>query len=65
MNVEQAKELQQSLLWKGIVEELDKKIVYETTKLHTCTAEELPLIQGMIQCYMTMTRLPQDVIDRE
>jgi len=65
MNVEQAKELQSSLLWTSIVEELDRKIMFETTKLVTCTPEELPLIQATVKCYQALTRLPADVIDRE
>jgi len=65
MNVEQANELKTSLLWQGIVEELDRKVAFETTKLVTCTPEELPVIQATVQCYQALTRLPADVIDRE
>jgi hypothetical protein len=65
MNVEQANELKSSLLWGAIVKELDRKVVFETTKLHTCTPEELPVIQATVQCYMALTRLPADVIERE
>jgi len=65
MTPEQAKELQNSLLWKAIVEELDRKVTFEATKLQTCTPEELPVIQATVQCYQALTRLPADVIDRE
>lgn len=65
MNIEQAKELKSSLLWNGIVEELDKKVAFETTKILTCTPEELPVLQATILCYQALTRLPADVIDRE
>ncbi len=65
MTPEQARELQNSLLWRAIVDELDKKVVYETIKLRSCTAEDLPVIQATIQCYMALTRLPADVIDGE
>lgn len=65
MTPEQAKELQQSLLWKEIVVELDKKVEFEQNKLLNCTAEELPVIQATVKCYMALTRLPADVIERE
>ena len=65
MTPEQAKELQNSLLWRAIVEELDKKVTFEMTKLVNCLPEELPLIQATVKCYQALTRLPADVIDRE
>ena len=65
MNIEQAKQLKASLLWAGVVQELDKKIAFETTKLYTCTPDELPVIQATVLCYQALTRLPADVIERE
>lgn len=65
MNLNQAKELQQSLLWSGVVEEMDKHVAFETAKLYKCTPEELPIIQAKVMCYQTLTRLPADVIERE
>lgn len=65
MTIEQAKELQQSLMWGGVVEELDKKIFHITEKLKTCTPEELKSLQFEINCYASLKRLPQDIIDRE
>ena len=65
MNIEQAKELQSNLLWRSIVEELDKKVGFELLKLRSCTPEQLPLIQAKVECYESLTRLPADVIDRE
>jgi len=65
MNIQTAKELKSSLLWGGVVEELDKKITFELTKLRTCNVDELPLIQAKIQSYESIKNLPDDVIDRE
>ena len=65
MDASQAKELQQSLLWTGVVEELDKKVAFATTKILTCTPEELPVLQATVLCYQALTRLPQDVVERE
>ena len=65
MNVEQAMELKQSLLWQEIVKELDRKIEYETVKLLTCKPEDLPVIQATVLCYQALTRLPADVMERE
>lgn len=65
MNIEQARELQQSLMWGGVVEELDKKIFHIMQKLKTCTPEELKNLQFEINCYENLKRLPTDVIERE
>lgn len=65
MNVDQAMELKSSLLWTGIVEELDRKVEFETLKLLTCKPEDLPVIQATVLCYQALTRLPADVIERE
>jgi len=65
MTLELAIELQQSLLWNSIVEEMDKHVAFETAKLYLCTPEELPGIQARVLCYQTLTRLPADVIERE
>jgi hypothetical protein len=53
------------LLWGAIVEELDRKVEFEQSKLLTCTPEDLPVIQATVLCYQALTRLPADVIERE
>ena len=65
MTAERAKEIQGSTLWKDLVAEMDIRIAYETSKLRSCTPEELQLIQARIDIFETVTRLPDDVIDRE
>ncbi len=65
MNIQQAKELKQSLMWAGVVEELDKRIHFETTKLFSCLPEELSVLQASIQAYQRLKTLPDDIIDRE
>jgi len=65
MNIETAKEVRNTLMWAALVEELDIKILYESTKLRTCKPEDLRSIQDRIDVYESIKRIPQDVIDRE
>ena len=65
MTPDRAKEMKSSFLWAETVEEIDKKLHYETQRLRTCKPEELLLIQAKIQVYESIKRLPDDVIDRE
>ena len=65
MDIEHAKELKSSLMWASIVEELDKRIHFESQKLRTCKLEDLLLIQANIGIWESLKRLPDDVIDRE
>ena len=65
MDIERAKELKTSMIWASVVEEMDKKIHFETQDLKKCKPEELLNIQARIHCYETLRRLPDDVIDRE
>ena len=65
MDLERGKALQSSLMWAGVSEEMDMFIYYETQKLKTCTAEELPTIQAKIAVYESVKNLPQTIIERE
>jgi len=65
MDLQQAKELQSSLMWASVVTELDKRIIYAVEKLKTCLPEDLSLLQWEISIYESLKRLPQDVIERE
>lgn len=65
MNLEQARELNTSLLWASVIMELDIKIHFLTQKLQTCTANELLELQMQIKCYQSLKQLPADVIARE
>lgn len=65
MRSEVAKELQNNQLWGEIVGELDHKIYLISNKLHTCTQEQLPLLQNEIRILQGIKRLPDDVIGRE
>ena len=64
MKIEMAKDLNSSIMWKEVVEEIDKKVAYELSKLKTCKPEELGIIQAKVMCYESLTRLPADVIER-
>jgi len=63
--VKQAEDMKSSLIWSTIVNELERKIYYETQKLRTCSPEELRDIQAKIQAFESLKNLPQDIIDRE
>ena len=65
MDIQTAKELKSTLMWAGIVEEMDKKIHYESQKLRTCKPEDLLLIQARIDIFEQVKRLPDDVVERE
>jgi len=65
MDIQQAKELKSSLMWAGVVEEMDKKIVFEVAKLKAAKLEDIILIQATIRAYESLKKLPDDVIERE
>jgi hypothetical protein len=65
MNLDRAKELQSSLLWADICEEINIKIFHLAETLKTCKAEDLVNIQKEIRVYESVKRLPQDIVDRE
>lgn len=65
MDLQQATELKASLMWGGVVEELDRKIFLLTNELMKCSSEELRDIQFTIKCYQSLKKLPDDIIERE
>jgi len=65
MDIERAKELKTSMLWGSVVEELDKYIFFEVSKLKACKPYELTFLQAKIECYESLKKLPDDVIERE
>ena len=65
MTSDQAVELRNSLLWRELLKEIDKFVEYETQKLLFCTDKELPQIQERVKALQKVTRLPQDIIERE
>jgi hypothetical protein len=65
MDVQSARELQNSVLWTGLVEELDRLIAFNVQKLKTCSPEDLKFIQYEIGVYESLKNIPQFVIDRE
>ena len=65
MNLEQAKEVRSSLLWRQIQEELDYRIQNQVNKLRICQAVDLPMIQQKIQMLEEFKSLPDDVVSRE
>jgi len=65
MDIQVAKELKSSLMWGGVIEEIDRKIYFESLKLRTCTPEELPVLQAKLAAYEALKKLPDDVIERE
>ena len=65
MNVEQARDLKSNILWGNVLEELDKKIYNISEKFHTCTPEQLPLLQMEVRVIRSLKNLPDDIIERE
>jgi len=65
MNIEQAQELNNTILWEEVCKEIDKKVIYQTSLLEKCGVEELVAIQQNIAMLRSVKHIPQDVIDRE
>jgi hypothetical protein len=65
MNIEQAKELRQTILWEEVCKELDMYIHGEMEKLKSCSTEELKAVQRTIRTLEMVKRLPENVIDRD
>jgi len=65
MDIQKAEDMRASPIWATAVEELNRKINYESKKLLTCSPEELRDIQTKISCYESLKNLPADIIDRE
>jgi hypothetical protein len=65
MNIAQAKELKNTLLWEEFCKEIDKKVHYEMVKLQTVAPEDLLGVQMKISSLQSVKNIPDDVIDRE
>lgn len=65
MDIEKARELKQSMMWAAVVEELNKKVHFEIQKLRTCEKDDLQIIQAKVNCFESLKKLPDDVIERE
>ena len=65
MNIEQAKELKNTILWTELCKEIDTYITFEMSKLINCKPEELTDIQGRIKVWQSVKDIPDNVIDRE
>ena len=65
MNIETAKDLQSSLMWRDFVGEIDLKIKGIENQLRTCSAQSLPSLQARIKAFEEVKQIPQMVIDRE
>ncbi len=65
MTPEQAKELQQTILWTEFCKEIDKRVSYNLTQLTVVEPEGLIAVQKQISVLQQVKNIPQDVIDRE
>ena len=65
MNRQQAIDLDNNMLWKELVKEIDQMVVMETTKLLSANPEEVTKLQERVKAYMALTRLPQQIAERE
>ena len=65
MNLEQAQECRNSVIWKMVCDELDYRISAKINELKKCDAEELLIIQRDIRQLESLKKLPDDVVDRE
>ena len=65
MTVEQAKELQSSEAWQGVLSELDKRTEICYGQMTNCKSEDLIMYQSKLKVYQEVRGILQAVIDRE
>lgn len=65
MNIEQAKELQGTDMWRGFCEEVDRQTESFMQQMRKCEPGELRDLQIRIQTLERVKRIPQDVVYRE
>ena len=65
MTAEQAKELQSSEAWQGVLAELDERTSHCFQTMTICKVDELPQYQQKLKVYQEVRGLLQAVIDRE
>jgi len=65
MDMQEAKDLKSSMLWQRLEEEIDKKILYESMKLRSCSPDELGVIQACIKGLESAKRIPDNIIESE
>jgi hypothetical protein len=65
LTVEQAKELQSSEGWQGVLAELDSRTEVCFTQMATCKADDLVMFQAKLRVFQEVKGILQAVIDRE
>jgi hypothetical protein len=65
LTLEQAKELQSSESWQGVLSELDSRTQVCFQQMTNCKAEDLVKYQAKLQVYNEVRGILQAVIDRE
>ena len=65
MTVEQAKELQSSEVWQGVLAEIESRTHVCFQQMTNCKPEELVRLQAKLQVYQEIRGVLQAVIDRE
>jgi len=63
MNVEQAKELKNTILWEEFCKEIDSRIEGKLAGLLLCKPEDLLGAQKEIMALNEVKNIPQDIID--
>lgn len=65
LSVMQAKELQSSEAWQGVLAEIDARTNICFQSMTNCRPEELVKLQAKLQVYQEVRGILQAVIDRE
>ena len=65
MTIEQAKELQSSEMWEGVLAELNDRTEICFKQMTNCKPEELVLYQAKLKVYQEVRGILQAVIDRD
>jgi len=65
MTVEDAKSLQQNILWQELCLEIDTLVNSSLSRLAICSPAELIPLQERIKSLVGLKNLPQDIVDRQ
>ena len=65
MNIEDAKELKQSILFQGFCDEILYRIEALRSEMENAEPGMLPFLQEQIKVYRKVLTIPQDIIDRD
>jgi hypothetical protein len=65
MTLEQAQETRNSVMWKWVCDEIQNRINAALNELKCCDMDDVEFIRNKIKTLEELSRLPDDVVERE